>query len=497
VRASVLRLYHALPYPLRCLAASARGWRLSSWRYGRETDRLVEGALERETWSANQWSVWREERLDHILQRAVNRIPFYREYWEKQKAESKKQKPTIGVQPKDDVARGGWQELQNWPVLKKAELRSRPELFVAEDCDRRRMFCEHTSGTTGTPLALWKSRDTVRQWYALFEARWRRWYGLSRHDRWAILGGQLVTPFAQKQPPFWVWNAVGHQLYLSTYHITPRNAAAYVEALKQHRVTYLWTYSSAAHALAHFVLEQNLQPPELKAVITNAEPLYQQQRETIAQAFNCRVFETYGMCEMPCAASECLHGGLHLWPEAGVSEVLRDDADGPVEPGETGRLVCTGLINQDMPLVRYEVGDRAALAPVGQSCSCGRSLPLLLTVQGRSDDVIITPDGRRIGRLDPVFKAGWPIREAQVIQESLAVIRVRLVPSGGFNDAIQDAVSLELRARLGNMKIEFEKLAEIPRGSNGKFRSVICNLSAAEKEHLQLQAISGQDRALS
>ena len=295
---SLLRLYHALPYPLRCLAASTRGLQLRSWRYGKETDRLVEEALKRETWSANQWSAWQQQRLDQVLERAATQVPYYRELWQKQKAESRKQK-------KQSVeAEGGWENLQNWPVLKKAVLRSRPEIFVAEDCDRRRMFCEHTSGTTGTPLTLWQSRETVRQWYALFEARWRRWYGLSRNDRWAILGGQLITPFEQKEPPFWIWNAAFRQLYLSAYHVAPRNSAAYVEALKKHRVKYLWTYSSSAHALAQFMLDQNLRPPELKAVIVNAEPLYQHQREMIAKAFQCQVFETYGMSEMVCAASE-------------------------------------------------------------------------------------------------------------------------------------------------------------------------------------------------
>lgn len=87
-----------------------------------------------------------------------------------------------------------------------------------------------------------------------------------------------------------------------------------------------------------------------------------------------------------------------------------------------------------------------------------------------------TIDGRRVGRLDPVFKAGWPIREAQVIQESLTTIRVRLVPSEGYDDRIEQEVTRQLRARLGDVSVVFEKVSEIPRGANGKFRSVICQL---------------------
>ena len=339
------------------------------------------------------------------------------------------------------------------------------------------MFCEHTSGTTGTPLTLWQSRETVRQWYALFEARWRRWYGLSRNDRWAILGGQLITPFEQKEPPFWIWNAAFRQLYLSAYHVAPRNSAAYVEALKKHRVKYLWTYSSSAHALAQFMLDQNLRPPELKAVIVNAEPLYQHQREMIAKAFQCQVFETYGMSEMVCAASECLHGRLHLWPEAGIGEVLGDESDRPVESGIAGRLVSTGLLNPDMPLIRYEIGDRIVLAEPGARCPCGRALPILKSVEGRNDDVIVTPDGRRIGRLDPVFKANLPISEAQVIQDTIDHLCVRVVPAEGFGPAVESSIISALRERAEGMSVTVETVVFIPRSKNGKFKAVVSLVS--------------------
>src|SRR5437667_5910487 len=73
-----LRIYGSLPYALRVVAASLRGCQMRRWRYCRETDRLVEAALERETWSTSQWSAWQEERLHGLLQRAVTHVPFYR-----------------------------------------------------------------------------------------------------------------------------------------------------------------------------------------------------------------------------------------------------------------------------------------------------------------------------------------------------------------------------------------------------------------------------------
>src|SRR5437763_11114602 len=135
------------------------------------------------------------------------------------------------------------------------------------------MVSEHTSGTTGTPLRLWQSHSTTRAWYALMEARWRGWYALSRANRWAIMGGQLITPIHQKSPPFWVWNAGLRQLYLSSYHLSAETCAAYLEAIRKYRAEYVLGYASSLHSLALFAAEQRLEPPQLKVVISNAEPL--------------------------------------------------------------------------------------------------------------------------------------------------------------------------------------------------------------------------------
>jgi phenylacetate-CoA ligase len=125
-----------------------------------------------------------------------------------------------------------------------------------------------------------------------------------------------------------------------------------------------------------------------------------------------------------------------------------------------------------MPLIRYDVGDRGFLS-TEDACDCGRTLPILGAIEGRKDDVVITRDGRRIGRLDPVFKADLPIREAQIIQERLDHIRVRYIPAPGCSKSALNSLAERLKERLGDMKIELEAVEQIPRSANGKFRSVI------------------------
>src|SRR5262249_26202999 len=147
----------------------------------------------------------------------------------------------------------------------------------------------------------------------------------------------------------------------------------------------------------------------------------------------------------------------------------------------TGDLVCTGFLNTDMPLIRYRVGDRVTMAANSESCKCGRTLPLFESIEGRLDDVLFTADGRRIGRLDPVFKTELPIREAQIIQETLNRIRVRYVPTHDFDKTAAAALTQRIKAHIGKVQVILESVNEVPRTTNGKFRAVISELSTETK----------------
>src|SRR6185503_8185524 len=150
------------------------------------------------------------------------------------------------------------------------------------------------------------------------------------------------------------------------------------------------------------------------------------------QAFQCPVRETWGMIENVAAASECPEGRLHQWPEVGIIEVCDDGR--PLAAGASGELICTGLLNAGMPLIRYRTGDRGRLAADPAGCSCGRALPLLGRLEGRCSDTLITRDGRQVFWLNPVFY-GLPVRQSQVIQEALDRITVRISPGLGWEPA--------------------------------------------------------------
>ena len=282
-----------------------------------------------------------------------------------------------------------------------------------------------------------------------------------------------MPPSAQK-PPYWVYNHGMNQLYMSAYHLSHESAAAYVEALRNHRVQFIHTYTSGIYSLARFISELGISPPQLKVIVTNAEPIYDHQRELIESVFQCPVRETYGMAEMVAGAGECDAGHLHLWPDAGYMEV--DTGNENIVTTGTGQLIATGFVNLDMPLIRYRVGDSVTLSEQVETCSCGRSMPVLSSVEGRNDDLLKTKDGREIGRLDPVFKSSYPILEAQIVQKTLDLCVLRLVPTPGYSDVVAVEISNELRALMGPIRVEVKLVEAIPRGANGKFRAVLCEV---------------------
>ena len=150
----ISKAYRALPPVGRNFVASIHGLRLRRWRYGSETDVLVKEAIERETWTREQWSAWRHVQLKRMLHHAATSVPFYRDFW----------KTRPGANPG-----GAFLKLSNWPVLKKESVRKNPEAFLSETF-RKDLRIENTSGTTGTPLKLWHNRTVARSWYALTEA---------------------------------------------------------------------------------------------------------------------------------------------------------------------------------------------------------------------------------------------------------------------------------------------------------------------------------------
>jgi phenylacetate-CoA ligase len=283
------------------------------------------------------------------------------------------------------------------------------------------------------------------------------------------------VPLAQKKPPFWRYNLIGRQILFSTYHMNPVNLRDYVEKIKKSKIKIVDGYPSTIYILAKYLESKNTCLP-MKAVFTGAEPIFDYQRKVIGERLCCEIYDHYGLTEKVVSAGECeAHDGRHITMEGTFVEVIparqRSSANG------YGEVIGTSLVNYAMPLIRYRTGDMSAF--IETDCTCGRKLPRIKPVETKMEDIITTPDGRYVSasNLTFAFKPLSSINEAQIVQDNLHNIRVRIVRSENYNE--QDTAELlnGLKTVLGDtVKIHIEFTDTIERTKTGKFRFVVSRI---------------------
>lgn len=450
-------LYKRLPVWAQHAAVTAYGAYWYHTRFGGSYKTALAAYHSRQGFTADDWRSYLERETTALLRTAADHVPHYRTTW----SDSEKRAARSGV-------------LEALPLLGKEELRADPRAFLRQDLTIRHRRTFYTSGSTGTPIATIWTVDEVRRSRAVREDRSNRWAGVSYTLPRATFSGRMVEPDPASRGPFYRFNAVERQVYFSAFHLSSETAHLYVRALRRHGIRWLSGYAVSFYLLAQSILQRQLDVPPLDAVITTSEKVTPEMRGVMERAFGCRVYEEYGTVENVMLATECEHGRLHVSPDVGLIEILRDDGSA-CEPGEIGEVVATGFMRRCQPLVRYRIGDLAAWDP--EPCPCGRAMPALREVVGRLEDVVVGPDGREMVRFHGLFVSQPNVREAQVIQESLSRLRIKVVPTPDFGDSDASDIVERTQGRLGpGVDVVVETVDRIPRTSRGKFRAVISQL---------------------
>lgn len=425
-------------------------------RFGPGYRSAVRDFERRDRWGTTEWATWTERAVRELTSGAVQRVPHYR--------------GTYTVEQRSAAVVGQLSEL---PLLDKEPLRASPEQFVDPTLRPRRPRKFLTSGSSGTPIStIWTTAE-LRMSMAIREVRSAGWAGTSFRFPRATFSGRMVEPEPDSDGPFYRFNAAERQIYLSAFHVRPDTAEAYVRAFRRHKVEWATGYAVSFALLAGFILDAGLEPLSLRAVITTSEKLTDVMRQKISAAFGCPVFEEYAAVENCFFGSECSEGSLHVSPDGGVVEILRPDGS-PVDPGEVGEVVATGLMRRTQPLIRYRIGDLATWAD--DPCPCGRGMPVIAEVNGRVEDVVVGPDGRQLVRFHGVFVGMDHVREAQVVQEAVDRFRILVVADGGFDESDESEIVNRLRQRVGEVAVRVVRVESIPRTSSGKFRAVISEI---------------------
>lgn len=214
----------------------------------------------------------------------------------------------------------------------------------------------------------------------------------------------------------------------------------------------------------------------IRVAFVTSERLYDDQRAAIARVFGCPVANGYGGRDAGFLAHECPSGSLHLTAEDIVVEIV-DPAGTPLPPGQAGEIVVTHLATWDFPFVRYRTGDVGILS--GAACACGRGLPVLASVEGRSTDFVLTAEGSVMHGLGLIYvlRELPQVAAFRIVQETRLLTRVHVVPASGFDETTRQSIVLGIRKRLGDaVQVEVDVVGAIAPEKSGKFRYVVSHV---------------------
>lgn len=418
---------------------------------------------------ASQW--WPRERiLEHqlarlktLLQAVALQVPYYRELFARS-----------GFDP---ASLRSLADLQALPFLTKAEIRAHSAALRADNAVGLARF--NTGGSSGEPLIFYIGRERVSHDVA---AKWRatRWWDVDIGDREIVVWGSPIELGAQDRLRL-LRDALLRTELLPAFEMSAARVDGFIARIRARRPKMLFGYPSAISHIARHAMERGVALDDLgiKVVFCTSERLYDHQREQIAQAFGCPVANGYGGRDAGFIAHECPSGNMHLTAEDIVVEII-DDAGRVLPAGESGEIVVTHLATRDYPFIRYRTGDIAALSD--EACPCGRGLPLLTRLQGRSTDFVVAADGTVMHGLALIYVVrDLPgVRGYKIIQESITHTRVLLVMEAGQeSEALRQSVVAGFRRRLGDeVLVSVDFVAQIEAEKSGKFRYVVSHVAA-------------------
>ncbi|WP_244095791.1 phenylacetate--CoA ligase family protein [Rhodoferax ferrireducens] len=361
--------------------------------------------------------------------------------------------------------------LQLLPLLAKSDIRKNVDKLKAEGHGPLTRY--NTGGSSGEPLIFYmgkgrKSHDVAAKWRAT------RWWGVDIGDPELVVWGSPMEIGAQDRVRR-LRDALLRSRLLPAFEMSPQNLDRFVETIRVTRPTMLFGYPSSLSLIAQHARHKSVAMNSLgiKVAFVTSEKLYEEQRAIISEVFACPVANGYGARDAGFIAHQCPEGSLHISAEDIIVETVRPDGS-PAAAGEAGEIVVTHMATVDFPFVRYRTGDIGVLDD--KPCACGRGLPVLKEVQGRTTDFVVARDGTIMHGLALIYTVrDLPgVERFKIEQLSLDQTIVKVVAGPAFGAAAEARIIRDFKARLGEaVDIRVERVRDIANESSGKFRYVV------------------------
>ena len=401
------------------------------------------------------------KRLRGFLERAGGEVPYYRDLFSRIRFDPGR------VQSADD--------LEALPRLDKATIRANLDRMRVPGAQALNRY--NTGGSSGEPLVFYtgpgrRSHDVAAKWRAT------RWWDVDIGDRELVVWGSPIELGAQDQVRK-LRDALMRSWLLPAFDMSKASLDSYVTTVLARRPAMLFGYPSSLALIASHARKRGIQLSNLgiKVAFVTSERLYDEQRETIASVFGCRVANGYGGRDAGFIAHECPAGSMHISAEDIIIETLDENGRG-VGPDLPGEIVVTHMATSDFPFVRYRTGDIGVLD--SRACACGRGLPVLKEIQGRSTDFVVASDGTVMHGLALIYAIrDLPgIESFKIIQHDKHRTEVLIVPGDSYERDCEMRIRADFRKRLGaDVEVAISAVASIPREASGKYRYVVSKVA--------------------
>ncbi len=401
--------------------------------------------------------------LREVLDHAARTVPFYTQRLR-----------SAGIASPREVDKASFARL---PLLTRRDIQAHEAALMstARPRDHGKLVEHRTGGSTSEPVRVYGTDLTNLFWRA-HGLRDHLWH---RRDFAATLCAIRSRVEDSVQPG---WGPATDPVFV-TGPGAVLNIRAPVERqlewLQEQKAAYLLTHPTNVGELARLSLARATRLPHLRQVRTFGEVVSPELRRLCCDAWDVGLVDVYSAEELGYIALECPEREhYHVQSEHLLVEVL-DPQGRPCLPGETGRVVVTTLHNFAMPLIRYALGD---YAEVGAPCSCGRGLPVLSRIHGRSRNMFVLPDGRRTWPSTPVIRYAdvAPIQQIQIIQHSLTEAEARYVAERELTPSEEQNMVGAIQVGLGHpFRITLTRVREIPRSPSMKFEDFISHVSTS------------------
>ena len=415
-------------------------------------------------WPAEQLEAYRVTQLKQFLVQIGQSVPYYRQLFQNISFDAQKLRSL--------------NDLKVLPLLTKKDIRGNVEKLKADSHGPLSRY--NTGGSSGEPLVFYtgkgrKSHDVAAKWRAT------RWWGVDIGDPELVVWGSPVELGSQDRVRR-LRDGLMRSHLLAAFEMSRENLDKYVKTIYSTRPAMLFGYPSSLSLIATHAQQYGLTMTDLgiKVVFVTSERLYDEQRAVISKVFGCPVANGYGARDAGFIAHQCPQGSLHISAEDIIVETVKPDGSAS-DADESGEIVVTHLGTADFPFVRYRTGDMGVLG--GATCACGRGLPILREVQGRTTDFVIAKDGTVMHGLALIYAVRdlKGVAKFKIEQMSLDLTVVKLVVNMDFESSCEALIVRDFKARLGkSVEVRIERVNEISAEASGKYRYVSSRVRAFE-----------------